>query len=197
MGSSNTIFEHHPLGGKLPFQNQESREVVRKAVEGAALLLPNTPIQEARKTDNIYILADGVHGGAVLTKPFTRITGAADTVIDRLLTIKSTAIIKSVKFRGQTSDKDRNNVDQLVLVTAAARVLFQDCVFDKDDVDTGVFVEIEEGGKAEFMGCTFRGGASATAAINNNGVANDVNIGLGYNPTGIAHVAVTSLSEMS
>lgn len=81
-----------------------------------------------------------------------------------------------------------------------SKVLFKNCVFRKTantQVAGNSFVELENGCKANFVGCLFTGTQTLGNVVNNAGVANNATIDGGFNTTGITHNNTTIFGELT
>lgn len=196
-----------PWQARVLQRDSEEREVTRQAVEGLSIVLPEQPIDEVKKQDNVFLLVAGDHGGATLRKPFTRVLGTSGARMVRRMEILADAVVDGLHFTSAAGNRTRNNEDYLVRVADNARVIFRGCLFEKaaDDpmsavaADRKCFVVVEDGAKAEFVSCIFRPTMTAAGLVVNHlvGPAVDVHIVGVLNATGQPHGGVTTISEVT
>lgn len=93
------------------------------------------------------------------------IGGLPDTQITRHVTIKATrSIIDGVTFRNSDSSTGR-----LILIRSSSAVLFRNCVFNMTHPDGAkIWIAMEDGAKAVFNGCMWRGGDGTGGNLVNN-----------------------------
>ena len=114
---------------------------------------PQSELKEPKLEDNVYFLSSGSFGGA---------------------TIKSTrSIMDGLNFRNSDS-----SVGTLILIRASAVVLFRNCVFNMNHPDgEKVWIHMENGAKAIFSACMWRGGdGTGGNLVKNAGAAGNVKI---------------------
>lgn len=186
-----------PRVDPLALAREEARDDVRQSTAAMRLVLPGHVLEESRVFFNSFQLTEGEYGGGRLLKPHTRVQGTAGSRFTRLLRLELDCVIEGVQFHSALRQVGRDNDGALVTLTAAARVVFRGCQFHKEASDAGDFVTIASGGKAEFIGCTFTGGDNATFCVNNAGAAGNVHILGCYRETAAAHLAVTTVTEMT
>lgn len=206
--SAGNVRELHPRGqdGRQPLRDSEEREHGRRALAGAEIVLPEEPITEARTIDNVLLLSAGAHGGATLTRPFTRILGLSDTRIERRVVVQEDAVFSGIHFLSTTRNAERNNAVSLVWVRSGS-VLFNGCIFEKAPgdpmsavaADRECYVVVESGARAAFNGCLFKGVPANAGFVVNHvaGPAADVIIVGCVNATGQAHNGVTTIAEVT
>lgn len=173
------------------------REQHRRVLALTVFTSPGEPIKEGLISHNAVALTGGGHGGAHLEREYTELLGSSDAHIVRQVRCSSSAVITGVRFTAMQRISGRNNQDALVLLDAAAKVIFQNCRFSKEDQDGGDFVTIAAGGQAVFIGCVFEGGAVATNCVNNAGLAGDVFTVGCMRTTAAAHVNTTDSAEIT
>jgi hypothetical protein len=171
-------------------------------------------IAEVMETGNSILLLSGEHGGVTLTKPHTTLRGVPGAIIGRLVRIEDDAIITGVHFR---SSGDETNAKHLVRVKAGAKVVFQDCIFERNSSDESTapiappvtencFVLIDNGGSAMITGSVFRSqaatgamsAAAGTVVQNLAPAAGAVHVGWGANLSTQSHgTTVTTSPEIT
>lgn len=147
---------------------------ITRLLNDLSITNPGSEIDEPKNEDNVYFLSSGFFGGANITKPYTMIGGLPDTQITRHVTIKSTrAIIDGVTFRNSDSSTGR-----LILIQSSSAVLFRNCVFNMTHPDGAkIWIAMEDGAKAVFNGCMWRGGdGTGGNLVSNAGAAGNVQI---------------------
>lgn len=135
---------------------------------------PQSELKEPKLEDNVHFLSSGSFGGATFSKAYTTVGGLPDTQITRKVTIESTrSIMDGLNFRNSDS-----SVGTLILIRAAAAVLFRNCVFNMTHPDGAkVWIQMESGAKAIFSSCMWRGGdGTGGNLVNNAGAAGNVQI---------------------
>ena len=119
-------------------------------------------LQERAESHNTYLLGSGTHEGFSLTKPLSTLWGAPGATVTRIVNIKSHGSLNGISF---VQKEDPSNVNHLIKISNNARVVFNDCVFQRKHdapreapapTTTKCFVLVESGSSATFSGCTFR-----------------------------------------
>ena len=140
-------------------QNNMIREL---AGEGVTRVAPGNSFAEEQPFRNDYFVSSGTHQGLVITKPMAALWGAARARITRQALIKADAFINSLYF---VQEDDPSNLNNLVVVSNNARVVFNNCVFQRKynapseapgPSTTSCFVLVQSGSSATFQGCCFR-----------------------------------------
>jgi hypothetical protein len=147
-----------------------------------------------------FILGPGEHQGLVMEKALGSLRGEPGAIVTELATFKSMTKVDGVLFK-----QGEKNTSHLVLVDSAAKVVFSNCIFQREaGADSGsgnlCFVLINAGGKAVFNACSFRSSAESGAMISVagtaiqdlNAVAGSVFVGLGSNYSGHPHSATVT-----
>ena len=154
--------------------NAQLREQARRdAVRGQSI---ETAISEPKKVDNSVTLQAGEHAGAKIAKPHTSILGTAGSQITKPVTIDESARFTNVHFK-----------DQISITSTTATVMFVGCRFD---VEKTPVVDVANGARAHFVGCTFTNDPGGVI-IENPGVITDVHVVGCSNVTGQALGNVT------
>ena len=110
-------------------------------------------LKETTLTNNSITLTSGEHGGVTLEVADTQVKGMpAGVFMTRKVTFDADATVDGVHFI--TSDK---NPDELAVVGASSVVVFRNCTFEKSSTASSAFITVNNGGKAIFLGCVFKG----------------------------------------
>ena len=171
-------------GNRVGGYNMSLRRRIHGFVESLNLVLPGDSITESLLQNNVFNVAPGDHGGNTFTKTDTEIRAVgAGAAITRPVVCDSDAVMDGVRFSTATA------TGASVSINSPAVVLFRGCVFEKPGDDTDSHVYVEEGAKATFIGCVFRGsGTTASPVVSHTvagvGVITDVQIAFSYNKTG-------------
>tara|TARA_Y100000401_G_C8318267_1_gene223796 strand:+ start:87 stop:707 length:621 start_codon:yes stop_codon:yes gene_type:complete len=170
---------------------------VRRVFSGVAL-------SEDGPSHNDFLLGPGEHQGFKLEKPLGSLRGEPGAIVSELAAFEATTKVDGLFFK-----QGQNNTSHLVVVESPAKVVFSNCIFQRNtDADSSpsvsttlCFALIKSGAKAVFSNCIFQSTASsgvmsgAGFAIQDlNGAAGNVFVGLGANYSGHGHAAtVTNL----
>lgn len=149
-------------------ENQRPIDLAIQALEQLRLQLPGANLSDTKKQNNTFNLAAGSFGRYVTSTDDSVLSG--NTTYMAGLTAAHRQIVSDIHFT------------DTVLLRATAKVLFQNCIFDK-------VVTIAAGGKAVFTNCGF------TLNIINAGLPADVGVSNCWR-LGAAHVNCTILFEL-
>jgi hypothetical protein len=164
-------------------QDRGVREGVRGITASLDITTPDEVVAEIKKKDNVIMLSPGMYGGFSLEKEDTLLRAvAAESTVERQVTISKDAIVDGVAFQNQ----DPEHTGILVKVGASATVIFRGCVFNRTSSDqTSSLIDFASGGKGIFLGCLFKGTvAGTTQVITNPAAVTNVQVVASYNKTG-------------
>lgn len=162
-------------------------------------------VDEAGPSHNEFVLGPGEHQGLLLEKPMGSLWGEPGALVTGVAQIKASTKVEGVVFKQTSESKNSTN---LVVVSSPAKVVFSNCVFQRQYNAVGdlavtteyCFVLVEAGAKAVFSNCVFQSNYSTGAmngtgyAIQNlNALATTVYVGTGANYSTHAHRNVTLL----
>lgn|SRR3990167_4002086 len=190
-----------PRAQRTDIYAQATDEQLASVIQGLApyVVHPWESIIEPDASDNVLLLLSGGHGGFTITKQGTHIVAQPGAVVQRRAAVEIAdghiAVIRGVHFLCPGSGSD--NADPLVSISATSRVRFVGCTFERLPLAAGNYVSILAGGRASFVACDFLGVQTAGAVVNNAGIAANVIVQGGFNLTSRAHVAVTTISELT
>lgn len=181
---------------------RRGREETRRGLNALRLILPTDVQEEQFALDNRRILTPGEFGSLPMAKPGTWVRGFPGTLSTGILDIpvaSTRGIIEGVHFYSATAN-------WLARVSASSNMVFMGCVFEKGPnapmsavpADELCYVNVLNGGKAVFVGCTFQGTPAAGIVVLNAAAAPAGNaqiVGCS-NRTGQAHSNVTVVGEI-
>ena len=136
-------------------RNQIERDDVARVAGsiGGTVVSTEDAIGEALLRDNNLTLLAGTHGGAVVTKPNSTMSGVPGTIIAREVVVDTDNDITTFRrIHFQCLDPQADNAGGLVVVKAGTTAIFIDCVFELGGVTMVQMVQVEATGKAHFTG---------------------------------------------
>lgn len=148
--------------------NQRPIDLAVQALNQLRLQLPGASLKDTKRQNNAFNLTAGSFGRYVTSSDDTVLSGNITYMAG--LTAGHRLIVSDIHFT------------DTVLLLASAKVLFQNCIFDKA-------VSVDAGGKAVFTNCGF------TENVVNAGAMADVGISNCWR-LGAAHVNCTILFEL-
>lgn len=151
--------------------SQYFRDEVYKVIASLNAKLSSGSYQPDKSHDNVATFTGGQHK-AFSTKTNDFIDAIAGATVDVPITFDSKVNrINNIHFKDEVN------------LSATSAIIFNACRFDKP-------INIDSGGQAQFLGCTFRD----SAYVNNAGIAPSVYVN-GCIRTSIVHINVTVISE--
>ena len=163
--------EGYDLSNNDVFSAQRFRDEIFNVLRSFNIKMASDFYQTPKESENTALFTAGVHK-AFLSKSEDFISAVPGTMVDAPVVIEVVMQISNIHFL--------STVD----LTLNAAVVFNNCSFDN-------VVSITTGGRAHFIGCTFR----ENAFVNNVGVAADVYV-IGCVRTATAHINATIIAEV-
>jgi len=190
--------EIHDIGGtKRDVSNQLVRTDTIDLINQLRLSTPGALAKPQGGNSDYINPTPGTHGFPEVSAEWTHIKAVgAGSLCDRQLIVSNRAVIEGIHFKGPSNPLA---VVKALSSSPANTVIFRSCMFERTgQPKLPVWVSVEAGTYAVFLGCVFRGGKypnTGGVIVSNAGVAANVQLAGCISLTGLAYATVTSAGQ--